>query len=196
MNLGTGKYRVFEIAWGRGCWEVWFDMVPPLRQAQDRLWKAQDRLSEDSGRLTMNGGRLAANGCRGAWVGRSPRRGRCLLRPCSWVPTRGTPTADGADRGWKAGFVRGLGNDKGRDGAVSRIAGWLLGGWVVRRYGVAVHGAGWVAAEHVRAFEADARARVVAISSRRAESAARVAEETGHPDALIETDLERRAEPR
>ncbi len=60
----------------------------------------------------------------------------------------------------------------------------------MRRYGVAVHGAGWVAAEHVRAFEADARARVVAISSRRAESAARVAQETGHPDALIETDLD------
>ena len=31
--------------------------------------------------------------------------------------------------------------------------------------------------------------RWVAISSRRAESAARVAEETGHPDAVIETDL-------
>ncbi len=57
-------------------------------------------------------------------------------------------------------------------------------------YGVAVHGAGWVAAEHVRAFGADARARVVAISSRRAESAERVAQETGHADAVIETDLD------
>ena len=55
---------------------------------------------------------------------------------------------------------------------------------------MAVHGAGWVAAEHVRAFAADKRARVVAISSRRAESAERVARETGHSDVVIETDLD------
>ena len=61
---------------------------------------------------------------------------------------------------------------------------------MVQTYGVAVHGAGWVAAEHVRAFAADVRARVVAISSRRAESAERVARETGHSDVLIETDLD------
>lgn len=60
----------------------------------------------------------------------------------------------------------------------------------MQTYGVAVHGAGWVAAEHVRAFAADARARVVAISSRRAESAERVAQETGNADALIATDLD------
>ena len=60
----------------------------------------------------------------------------------------------------------------------------------MRTYGVAVHGAGWVAAEHVRAFAADPRARVVAVSSRREESAARVARETSHPDAVIETNLD------
>ena len=61
----------------------------------------------------------------------------------------------------------------------------------MQTYGVAVHGAGWVAAEHVRAFDADPRARVVAdFEPAGEESAARVAQETGHADALIETDLD------
>ena len=61
----------------------------------------------------------------------------------------------------------------------------------MNQYGVAVHGAGWVAAEHVQAFDADPRSRVVTISSRRESSAARVAHMTHHPEAVIETDLSR-----
>ncbi len=60
----------------------------------------------------------------------------------------------------------------------------------MRTYGVAVHGAGWVAAEHVRAFAAHPQARVTVISSRRAESARRVAAETGQTHAAVETDLD------
>lgn len=60
----------------------------------------------------------------------------------------------------------------------------------MKQYGVAVHGAGWVAAEHVRAFDADSRARVVAISSRSESSAIRLAQETGQTDAVIETELD------
>lgn len=62
---------------------------------------------------------------------------------------------------------------------------------VMQQYGVAVHGAGWVSAEHVRAFDADPRAKVIAISSRREASAVRVAHMTGHQEAIIETDLDR-----
>ncbi len=61
---------------------------------------------------------------------------------------------------------------------------------VMKQYGVAIHGAGWVAAEHVRAFDADSRARVVAISSRSESSAIRLAQETGQTDAVIETELD------
>ena len=48
-----------------------------------------------------------------------------------------------------------------------------------RKYGVLVHGAGWVATQHVQAFLNNPHAEVVAISSRRLESARRLAEQYG-----------------
>jgi len=48
-----------------------------------------------------------------------------------------------------------------------------------RKYGVLVHGAGWVATQHVQAFLNNPRAKVVAISSRRLASAQRLAEQYG-----------------
>ena len=56
-------------------------------------------------------------------------------------------------------------------------------------YGVAVHGAGWVAGAHVAAWQADRRARVVAVSSRREASARAVAQAAGLDSAFISTDL-------
>jgi predicted dehydrogenase len=46
-------------------------------------------------------------------------------------------------------------------------------------YGVLVHGAGWVSAQHIAAFSANPAARVVAISSRRLDTARRRAEACG-----------------
>ena len=45
--------------------------------------------------------------------------------------------------------------------------------------GIGVHGAGWVSTEHMKAFLADPRARVVAISSRNLESCFKHAHEAG-----------------
>lgn len=58
-----------------------------------------------------------------------------------------------------------------------------------KQLGVLVHGAGWVSGEHVRAFENNPYCRVVAVSSRRKESAERRARESGVPEARIFTDL-------
>src|SRR4051812_46560352 len=54
--------------------------------------------------------------------------------------------------------------------------------------GVAVHGAGWVAGEHIRAFQNNPHTEVVAISSRTRESAEARARERGVTDAAIYTD--------
>jgi predicted dehydrogenase len=48
-----------------------------------------------------------------------------------------------------------------------------------RRLGVLIHGAGWVSTEHIRAYQNNPHAEVVAISSRRLETARRRAEESG-----------------
>ncbi len=48
-----------------------------------------------------------------------------------------------------------------------------------KRYGVLVHGAGWVSTQHIAAFSANPHSRVVAISSRKLSSAKRRAEEAG-----------------
>jgi predicted dehydrogenase len=48
-----------------------------------------------------------------------------------------------------------------------------------RKLGVLVHGAGWVSGEHIKAFRANPKTRVVAVSSRQLESARRRAEEAG-----------------
>ncbi len=58
------------------------------------------------------------------------------------------------------------------------------------KYGIGIHGAGWVAGAHVAAYKMDSRAEVVAISSRRESSARRLAHETDCPDASIHTSYD------
>ena len=48
-----------------------------------------------------------------------------------------------------------------------------------KRLGAAVWGAGWVAGEHIRAYENNPHCEVVAIGSRKAESAKKAAEAAG-----------------
>ena len=59
-----------------------------------------------------------------------------------------------------------------------------------KQLGVLVHGAGWVSGEHIRAYQNNPHARVVAISSRRMESASR-AEAAGLKDVRLYTDYEK-----
>ncbi len=56
--------------------------------------------------------------------------------------------------------------------------------------GAAIFGAGWVAGEHAKAYQQCARTRLVAVGSRKEESAQRCAEYGGAPDAFITTDFE------
>lgn len=56
--------------------------------------------------------------------------------------------------------------------------------------GVAVHGAGWVSGEHIKSLTKNPSSRVVAISSRRRESAEARAAEAGLTDVKIYTDYE------
>lgn len=56
--------------------------------------------------------------------------------------------------------------------------------------GVAIFGAGWVAGEHARAYQQCAYTRLVAVGSRREESAKHCAEYGGAPDAFTTTDFE------
>src|SRR5437588_13087768 len=56
--------------------------------------------------------------------------------------------------------------------------------------GVAVHGAGWVSGEHIKAYQKNPNTRVVAVSSRKRESAEAVARECGLTDVKIYTDYE------
>jgi predicted dehydrogenase len=51
-----------------------------------------------------------------------------------------------------------------------------------RAFGVLVHGAGWVSGQHIAAFQQNSASRVVAISSRRLETARRRARESGLGD--------------
>lgn len=60
----------------------------------------------------------------------------------------------------------------------------------MERIGVAVHGAGWVAGEHIKAYQRNPHARVVAVSSRTRESAEARAAEAGLSDARIYTRFE------
>src|SRR5947209_7343687 len=59
---------------------------------------------------------------------------------------------------------------------------------MMQTLGVAVLGAGWVAGEHIRAFQNNPHTEIVAISSRTRESAEARAREQGVTDALITTD--------
>lgn len=57
--------------------------------------------------------------------------------------------------------------------------------------GVLVHGAGWVAGEHIRAFTANPHTRVVAISSRKLASCQQRAEDAGLKEVAFYTDYEK-----
>jgi predicted dehydrogenase len=57
-------------------------------------------------------------------------------------------------------------------------------------YGVLIHGAGWVAAQHLAAFSKNPTTRVLAISSQSAESARRLAAQAGLRRVAIYDDLD------
>jgi len=59
------------------------------------------------------------------------------------------------------------------------------------KIGVGIHGAGWVAGEHLSAYMGNPHCEVVAVSSRKEESARAAAENCGAPDAAIYTDYEK-----
>jgi len=59
-----------------------------------------------------------------------------------------------------------------------------------RKLGAAVFGAGWVSTEHIRAYQKNPHVEVVAVGSRRAESAREKATLGGAPEAAIYTDFE------
>jgi len=59
------------------------------------------------------------------------------------------------------------------------------------KLGVLVHGAGWVAGEHIKAFTANPHTKVIAISSRKLESCRKRAEEAGLTDVAFYTDYEK-----
>ena len=56
--------------------------------------------------------------------------------------------------------------------------------------GAAIFGAGWVAGEHARAYQACGRTRLVAVGSRKLESARKCAEYAKAPDAFTTTDFD------
>ena len=58
----------------------------------------------------------------------------------------------------------------------------------MKQYGVLIVGAGWVSSAHIAAFEKDPRAKIVAIMSRRAESAEAQIQTHGLTDCHIYTD--------
>lgn len=60
-----------------------------------------------------------------------------------------------------------------------------------RELGVLVYGAGWVSGEHIKAFQKNPHTRVVAISSRKMESARRRAQQSGLDGIGMYTDLDR-----
>jgi predicted dehydrogenase len=63
-----------------------------------------------------------------------------------------------------------------------------------RSLGVLIHGAGWVSTQHIKAFENNPHTRIVAISSRKLESAKKRAEEANLKDVYVTTDFEKALE--
>lgn len=61
---------------------------------------------------------------------------------------------------------------------------------MARKLGVLVHGAGWVSTQHIKAFQNNPHTQVVAISSRKVESAQKRADEAGLKKIQITTDYE------
>ena len=60
-----------------------------------------------------------------------------------------------------------------------------------KKLGVLVHGAGWVAGEHIKAFKANPHTDVLAISSRKLESCERKADEAGLSKVACYTDYDK-----
>ncbi len=60
-----------------------------------------------------------------------------------------------------------------------------------KNLGVLIHGAGWVAGEHVKSFAANPHTRIVAISSRKLSSCERLASSYGLRDVAFYTDLDK-----
>ncbi len=60
-----------------------------------------------------------------------------------------------------------------------------------KTYGVLVHGAGWVSTQHLAAFKNNPHARILAVSSRKIESARKRADEAGLRDAAAYDDLDK-----
>src|SRR5688572_32700382 len=56
--------------------------------------------------------------------------------------------------------------------------------------GAAIYGAGWVAGEHARAYQACSRTQVVAVGSRKLESARKCAQYAGAADAFTTTSFD------
>ncbi|HEY1685619.1 MAG TPA: Gfo/Idh/MocA family oxidoreductase [Tepidisphaeraceae bacterium] len=56
--------------------------------------------------------------------------------------------------------------------------------------GAAIFGAGWVAGEHAKAYQRCSRTRLIAVGSRKEESARRCADAAGAPEAFITTDFD------
>src|SRR2546421_1139531 len=59
-----------------------------------------------------------------------------------------------------------------------------------KQLGAAIFGAGWVAGEHAKAYQACPRTRLVAVGSRKLESAKKCAQYAGAPDAFMTTDFD------
>src|SRR5437773_1315800 len=59
-----------------------------------------------------------------------------------------------------------------------------------KQLGAAIFGAGWVAGEHAKAYQNCPRARLVAVGSRKEESARKCAAAAGVPEAFITTDYD------
>src|SRR5687768_11250567 len=59
-----------------------------------------------------------------------------------------------------------------------------------KKLGAAIFGAGWVAGEHARAYQACSRTKLAAVGSRKEESARKCAEYAGVKDAFITTDFD------
>jgi predicted dehydrogenase len=58
-----------------------------------------------------------------------------------------------------------------------------------KKYGVLIHGAGWVSTQHIAAFSANPHSEVVALSSRTLESPKKRAAEAGLKDVAFYDDL-------
>jgi len=66
----------------------------------------------------------------------------------------------------------------------------MTGKSTTKPLGAAIFGAGWVAGEHAKAYQACPRTRLVAVGSRKEESAKKCAGYAGVPDAFTTTDFD------